>query len=247
MFSNSPIRGGRDTGYKSYRAYGWLRNDQDRCGLISKKLFEGYDFTFNDYVDVILDLPMIFLNKDNNWINMDGMPFKDYLKNGYKGYRATVEDWLLHTTSFFPDVRLNNYVEIRNCDCQKSDLMLAPPALWKAIMYNEDALESAWDLVKDFSWEILQELRYKAPKFALETAIGNIKVLDLARELLNISEYSLKSFAQLNENSHDESIYINGLKELLSQNKTPADLILDYWYNDWNKDISKLVEYSKII
>ena len=246
MFSNSPIRGGVDTGYKSYRAYGWLRNDQDRCGLISKKLFCGEEFSFNDYVDVILDLPMFFINKDENWINMNGTPFREYLKNGYKGYKATISDWLLHSTTFFPETRLNNYVEIRNCDCQKLDMALAAPALWKGIMYNHDALDAAWDLVKDFSWDEIQELRYSVPKLALEAKVKNIKVVDLAKELFNISEKALKIQPNMNEKGQNESIYLEKLKELLFNNKTPADIILKNWHNNWNKDLSKLVEHLKI-
>ena len=246
MFSNSPIRNGKDTGYKSYRAYGWLRNDQDRCGLISKKLFSHEEFLFQDYVEVILDLPMFFINKDENWINMNGMPFREYLKNGYNGYKATMSDWLLHVTSFFPETRLNNYIEIRNCDCQKADIALAPPALWKGIMYNHDAMDAGWNLVKDFTWEELHELRHAVPKFALETRIKNIKVLDLAKELLNIAEDSLKTIPALNENSQDESSYLENIKQILEKNQTPADLVLHHWHSSWDKDISKLIEYSKI-
>ncbi len=36
MFSNSPIRGGVDTGYKSFRALSWLKTDNDRCGFAGK-------------------------------------------------------------------------------------------------------------------------------------------------------------------------------------------------------------------
>ncbi|OGH97416.1 MAG: hypothetical protein A2104_04305, partial [Candidatus Melainabacteria bacterium GWF2_32_7] len=109
MFANSPIRGGQETGYKTYRAIGWLRTDEIRCGLISRRVFET-DFSFNDYVEILLDLPMIFLEKDQNWINMKGITFREYMQHGYEGYQATVEDWNLHRSSFFPNIRLNNYL-----------------------------------------------------------------------------------------------------------------------------------------
>ena len=33
IFANSKMRGGVDTGYKSFRALAWLNTDNDRCGL----------------------------------------------------------------------------------------------------------------------------------------------------------------------------------------------------------------------
>ena len=35
MFANSKIRGGVDTGYKSFRALAWLNTDNERCGFAS--------------------------------------------------------------------------------------------------------------------------------------------------------------------------------------------------------------------
>lgn len=36
MFANSPIRGGVETGYKSFRALSWLNTDNDRCGFVGQ-------------------------------------------------------------------------------------------------------------------------------------------------------------------------------------------------------------------
>ncbi|MCK7470114.1 MAG: glutamate-cysteine ligase family protein [Desulfomicrobium escambiense] len=94
---------------------------------------------------------------------MKGLTFKEYIQNGYEGHKATIEDWHLHKSSFFPDTRLNSYIEIRNCDCQSPDYIMAVPALWKGIIYDNDALSAAWELVKDFSWEERLELRKSCP------------------------------------------------------------------------------------
>ncbi|MFH0702840.1 MAG: glutamate-cysteine ligase family protein [bacterium] len=250
MFANSPIRNSSESGYKSFRAYSWLNTDNARCGLISKKIFDhsNYNFSFSDYVDILLDLPMIFLKKNNKWINTQHLTFREYIKNGYQDYKATIEDWNLHRSSFFPDVRLNNYLEIRNCDCQKSELILAVPALWKGIIYNNDALNSAWDLVKDLSWEEIQLLRNLVPKYGLDATVKNFKVLDIAKELVNIASCYLKSMPELNINTdfQDESVYLDSLKEILTKSRTSADKILELWHKTWNKDIKKLIEYTRI-
>ncbi len=243
MFANSPIREGKFSGFKSYRAYGWLDTDEDRCGLISPELFKN-DFSFEAYTDIMLNLPMIFLNKEGKWFNMKGMPFREYLKNGYKDYHATIEDWHLHLSSFFPDVRLKNYIEVRCTDCQRENLIPAVPALWKGLLYNQNALEAAWDLIKNLDWKDYAGLRLSVPKLGLEAKCRYFKVADVAKELVNIAILSLKE--QQNSNGLDESIYLEELSELVGQGKSPADILIKNWNGSWSRDISRLINYSSL-
>lgn len=217
MFANSPIRSGNLTGYKSFRAYGWLHTDNDRCGLISKKIFND-DFGFSDYVEVLLDVPMFFKHT--------GMTFREFIAQG----GATMDDWMLHMTTFFPEVRMKNFLEVRNCDCQKSDMALAFPALIKGILYNPESLGHAWELVKHQSWEQRNYLRHHVPKN------GITEISDIARELVAIAEISL---------GH-EAIYLEKLKELLEDNKTPADIIIKNWNTAWNGDVKNLINHCQL-
>jgi len=241
MFANSPIRNGKETGYQSYRASSWLKTDNDRCGLISKKIFEG-NFSFDDYAQYLLDVPMFFIERSNAIINTTHLTFKEFLNNGFDEFKANIDDWDLHTSTVFPDVRLRNYIEIRNCDSQRSDLILALPALMKGIMYDKNALNQAWNLVKDFSWSELEEMRHSVPKLGLKTTVKDIKIADLAKELVHITESSLIS----NPETRSEAIYLEKIKELVEQEKTPADIILKNWNKSWTKNIKKLIEYSKL-
>lgn len=247
MFANSPVRAGVDTGYKSFRALSWTHTDENRCGLVSKKLFDPcYDYTFNDHIDVLLDLPMIFVEKDSKFIDMKKFTFRDYMKNGYEGYRATMDDWFLHANLFFPDVRLNSYIEIRNCDSQREDLILAPAALWKGLLYNQDSMDAAFELVSKLKYEDLMELRSLVPKYALNTNIKSFKVSEAARELVNIAFNSLKQMNDIDKNDKDETVYLENLVNLVDQSTTPADIILKRWNSDWNRNVGRLVEYSRI-
>lgn len=223
MFANSPIRDGKLTGYKSYRAHAWLNTDNDRCGIINKRIFEN-DFGFEDYVETLLDVPMFF--------KKTGMTFRNYMKN----YEASMDDWFLHMTTFFPDVRMKNFLEVRNCDCQKEELIMAFPALIKGIMYNDSAIDAAWDLVKHLSWEKRNGLRTLVPKHGLDTRLGNFRVIDIAKELVSIAEVSLK----------DDSVYLQKIKELLQNNTAPADIIIMKWDSEWNREIKKLIEYTRL-
>jgi glutamate--cysteine ligase len=165
------------------------------------------------------------------------------MKTGFRGYRATMEDWHLHTTTFFPEVRLKNCLEVRNCDCQRSDLMMAFPALLKGVMYNEDALSAVEELVKDISWQELNELRDKVPLKGLDVGFKGHKLPDIALELLSIAEVSLKS---QEENKPGESGYLQEIKELVQTGKTPADVVIDNWNSCWGGNIRKFIEYSQL-
>lgn len=239
MFANSPIRAGKLNGYKSYRALSWLDTDNDRCGLINKKVLDG-DFGFADYVEILLDVPMFFIKRGGYLIETTGLTFREYLKQGFKDYKSTMDDWLLHLTTFFPEVRLKNFIEIRNCDCQRSDLTMAFPALIKGIMYNEDALSAVEDLVMGINWEDLNELRNAVPEKGLDAEVNGHKVLAIATELVSIAETSLKS------GEEDESFYLQPLQELVRAGKSPADVMIEKWNTSWNADIRRFVEYSRL-
>jgi glutamate--cysteine ligase len=248
MFANSPIREGKDTGYKSFRANSWLNTDETRCGLVSKKLFDtDYEYSFDDHIEVLLDIPMIFIQKDNKYTDVKGLTFRNYLKKGFNNYIATMDDWYLHMNLFFPDVRLNSYLEIRNTDSQRNDLMMAPAAFWKGILYDDDSMDSAFELIKKLKYEDLMLLRADVPKYALKTEINNCKVSDIAKELIKIAYNSLNKMNNKNHDNLTEAVYLDKLIELINQNKTPADIILEKWHNEWNKDPAKLIEYSRIV
>ncbi len=225
MFSNSPVREGKLSGYKSYRAMGWLDTDNDRCGLISQKIFEE-DFGFDDYVEVLLDVPMFFVEKEGSLLPLKGMTFREYMNK----YKATMRDWQLHLSTFFPDVRVKNLIEIRNCDSQSVGMAMAFAAMVKGILYNEGAMDAAWDLVKKLSWHERNELRHSVTKNGLSG------IADIAKELVSIADYSLG----------EESLYLDKLKELLSQNKTPADVIIENWEGSWGKDLKKLIDHTRL-
>jgi len=220
MFSNSPLRNLQKTGKKSFRAFSWLNTDEDRCGLISEKLFT-QDFSFDDYRDVLLSVPMIFIQRDNRCIYVGNLNFGEFLKNGYEGHRATMDDWLTHLSLYFTDVRLKTYLEIRNHDSQSSEMITAVPAIWKAILYNKDAQNEIDMVLKKAKYQDFQELRYYAPNKGYDMKFLNYPLYDLAKEIMNISMQSLVMMKT------GEEQFLEPLLNLVKKNKTPADIILE--------------------
>jgi len=217
MYANSKIRGGVDTGYKSFRALAWLNTDNERCGFGTK--FQE-DMTFKDYVNTLLDVPMIFINRENRTLSINGrLTFKQFMEKGYEGFEANIDDWKLHSNLYFPEVRLRNFIEIRNHDCVGGGLEYSIPALYKGILYNSSAIQEIENLIGKYYPREINELRYDVARFAINSKIRGQKIADICKEILKISYTSLK------EQGYNEEKFLEPIIELLKKNKIPADLI----------------------
>ncbi len=243
IFANSPISEGVLSGYKTIRGHIWTDTDRDRCGLLPFAFSP--DVNFGNFVDYALDVPMYFIKRDGNYIDFSGVPFRHFLAHGHMGHYATTDDWELHLTTLFPEVRIKRYMEIRSADSQSPEMMLSLSALVKGIFYEADCLEAAWDLVKGWSIDERMRLYHDAHREALGARIRHHSLLDLAKELFQIGWEGLKRQRILNSNGEDETLYLKSLQELLiHQGKCPADLIEEQWVGELAQDVNKLVAYS---
>lgn len=242
MFANSPICDGRLNGYRSYREHIWTDTDKSRQGLL--KFAFAPDASFAHYVEYALDVPMYFIIRHHDYINMTGVTFRQYLKYGHNGERATVEDWADHLTTLFPETRIKRYIEVRSVDSQAPELMPALSALIKGAFYDNDCLLAAWDLVKGWTWDERNEVYLDSHANALAARFRRHTLLDLAREFLEIATEGLRRQHVVNDLGNDETIYLEPLKTLLSQGKCPADMIIEKWQGDLNRDVRKLIEFT---
>lgn len=239
MFANSPIRGGVDTGYKTFRGLSWLNTDNERCGFMSKKLFENKSgYRFKDYVDDVMKTPMIFIVRNEKPIEILGkIDFEQFMKHGFNGYTATLDDFKLHANLYFPEVRLRNFIEIRNHDCANHGMQYSILAIYKGLLYNKKALEDVESMLSKFSYNDLIEFRYNVPRNALDTKIKKYAAKDVAKDILKIAQNALK------ENGENEEQFLEPILDLTTKGLSPADVILQQWNNDWHKDVNKLVKY----
>jgi len=216
VYCNSRFRGGVDTSYFSFRALAWLNTDNDRCGFateLSKEL------TFKDYIYAVLKSPVIFIVRDNKLLNFNGkISFLNFMKNGYLGCEANIDDFKLHSNLFFPEVRLRKFVEIRNHDSVGKGLQYSVPAFYKGIMYNNDASFEVEKLLSKFKSRDISDFRYNVPKFALNYKIGKYKVKDIVSELYKISYESLKY-----KNDADYK-FLEPAIDMISNGLTPLDI-----------------------
>jgi glutamate--cysteine ligase len=242
IFANSALSDGGLNGYMSFRGHIWNDTDPDRCGTLDFAFRENAGF--EDYAQYALDVPMYFIERDQKYIDMTapGLTFRQFMDRGYAGTRATMDDWGNHLTTIFTEVRLKKYIEVRTADSQPPALMLALPALCKGILYDDDCLAGAWDLVKRWSFAERLALTDSAHRAGLEARAGRIKFQELALELLNIAMLGLMRQHALNERGEDESVYLLRMIDQVRMGHSQGSLTVDRWKGRWNYDVHRLVE-----
>ncbi|HEU4639950.1 MAG TPA: glutamate-cysteine ligase family protein, partial [Candidatus Binatia bacterium] len=242
MFANSPICDGQLNGYRSYREHIWTDTDKSRSGML--KFAFSPDVSFAHYVEYALDVPMYFIVRNKNYIDMTGTTFRQFLAYGCNGERATLDDWHDHLTTLFPETRIKRYIEVRSADSQPPELMPALSAIVKGAFYESDCLDAAWDLVKDWTWDERMQVYLDSHRDALAARIKRYSLLDLSKELLQIALEGLRRQKMFNALGEDETIYLEPLDKLLALGKCPADLLIEKWQGELDQDIRKLIAYS---
>ena len=248
LFANSPFLDGKPNGWKSWRAHIWQNLDDARTGMLPFAFQDGMGY--EAWVDYVLDVPMYFVYRDGKYIDALGQSFRDFLNGrlpALPGEVPTLSDWADHLTTVFPEARVKKFIEMRGADGGPWRRLCALPALWVGLIYDQSALDAAWDLVKGWDHETREGLRRAAGIEALDAQVGDIKMRDLAREVLAISEAGLKARARTGAGGlvPDETHFLNALKESVETGKVPADEMLEKYHGEWAGDLSHVyAEYS---
>ncbi|QEX15490.1 glutamate--cysteine ligase [Hypericibacter terrae] len=241
LFADSPFIEGKPNGFQSFRSHVWTDTDPDRCGTLPFA-FEP-SFGFERYVDYMLDVPMYFVYRDNRYIDVAGQSFRDFLQGklpGLPGEIPGLGDFMDHLTTAFPEVRLKRFLEMRGADSGPWDRICALPALWVGLLYDDVALDGAWELVKSWTAEDRDRMRVDAPKIALEAKVRGRSMRDIARDVLALSRAGLSRRARLDSTGQDESHFLNALTEIVDSGKTPAQLKLDAYHGRWNGSVDPI-------
>ena len=246
LFADSPFTEGKPNGYLSYRSHIWTDTDPNRTGMLDFVFADG--FGFERYVDYLLDVPMYFSYRNNEYIDLAGQSFRRFMDgrlDALPGATPTLRDWSDHMTTAFPEVRLKKYLEMRGADGGPWNRLCALPAFWVGLLYDDAALDAAWDLVKDFSTAERHVLRDGVPRHALKLPFRNGTLRDLALEALKISAAGLQRRARSNASGADESVFLSPLIEIVEANETPAERKLALFHGSWNGSVDPVFrEYA---
>lgn len=243
LFAASPFTEGKLNGFKSMRSEVWRHTDNNRAGMLPFAFEQGMGF--ERYVDYALDVPMYFVYRDGRYIDASGSSFRDFMAGRLSvlpGELPTLDDWSDHLTTLFPEVRLKRFLEMRGADGGPWRRICALPAFWVGLLYDQVALDAAWDLVKDWTCEERQLLRDSVPRLGLATPFRLTDVGSIAREALRISRVGLAARAQLDGDGDDETRFIETLEDFASTGRTAADELIERYQGEWRGAIEPVFE-----
>ena len=241
LFADSPFTDGQPNGYRSYRSHIWTDTDGGRTGMLDFVFEDG--FGYERYVDYLIDVPMYFSYRNGEYMDLAGRSFRKFLAgelDELRGELPTLRDWNDHMTTAFPEVRLKKFLEMRGADGGPWGRLCALPAFWVGLLYDDAALDAAWDLVKDFSMAERHALRDGVPKHGLALPFRDATIRELAMEALKISVAGLRRRARCNVSGQDEVPFLDTLIEIVEAGETAADRKLALFHGEWNGDIDRV-------
>jgi glutamate--cysteine ligase len=225
MFASSPFYEGKRGRYLTERGAVWLGMDPDRSGLLPFAWQR--DVTFQSYVEWALDVPMFLVKRGDRILRATSVTFRQFMRDGLQGERATAADWETHLNTLFPEARLKRTLELRGADAQGEALLSAMPALWKGLLYDARALDAADALIADLNAEAVQAARLDIATRALDAVLLDRPVRVWAERVVEIAMAGLARIGDRNAAGQDESIYLAPLAANVAAGKTPAQLMLE--------------------
>ncbi|HMC83008.1 MAG TPA: glutamate-cysteine ligase family protein [Candidatus Polarisedimenticolia bacterium] len=236
IFANSPLAEGRPNGYLSYRGWAWQNTDPARCGLLPFVLDPGA--RFQDYLEYALNVPTMFIVRNGTFIDLGGIPFGKFLESGFGGHHATRDDFQLHLTTLFPEVRLKHYLEIRGGDTADPELAVAQVAFWKGILYDSAARREAWNLVANVTWEERLQFHREACRLGTESRLGGRSVLEIGADLYRIAAEGL-------DRQGEPPSLLDRLGGLVApRGGSPGKVLAERWLGEWKQDPARLIDYG---
>lgn len=244
LFANACFSEGKTNGYLSKRQEIWRHTDSDRSGIPECFLEEGR--TFRDYLEYILEMPLMFIVREGAWHALDRVTFRQFIKNGFQGQFATLQDFEMHLSTAFPDARLKQYLEVRGMDGQSPPLIPALAAFWKGILYEPKTREKAWALVARSSKQDRSNLMSSIPKRGLAGEFMGRPLWDFADELVSLSCESLAKQTTQDE-SRSECLFLQRIMRiLLDPRRSPAEQFLESWNGVWAGNPAEVIKALRI-
>ena len=145
-FANSPLRGGRPTGWASSRQQVWARMDPGRTR--PPRLDGDPRAAWAAYA---LDAELMCVRDVHSpdWSVPRGLTLRDWVRPTGNGRaerrlrRPTVDDLNYHLSTLFPPVRPRGHFELRMIDAQPGDGWIVPLAVCWALLSDAKAAEAA--------------------------------------------------------------------------------------------------------
>lgn len=245
LFANSPFTEGKPNGLCSWRSDVWSDVDNQRSGLLPFVFEE--NFSYRDYAEWALDVPMYFVTRDGRYTDVTDVTFRQFMDGALKGRIPDPEpqlgDWTNHLSTLFPDVRLKTFLEMRGADGGPWRRICALPAYWVGLLYDEATLDAAEALTKDWTFEEVSAMREAVPRDGFRTPFRDSSVLELARETVRLSRQGLVARNQRNEEGNDESHFLAPLEEVVARGTTSGEELVRLFEEQWDGSMERVFKH----
>jgi glutamate--cysteine ligase len=236
IFANSPIKESKLNNYLSYRSYVWQNTSR---GGLPKFFLE--EMNFEKYVDMAIDMPLLFIFKNGIHLRAEGKTFKEFMEGKLsilKNEKPNIKDFETHLATIFKEVRLKKYIEIRSLDTCEWDCHCGGPAFYTGLIYGN--LDEALDIIKHWESSEVLNAYAEAPQKGLNTIINNKTLLEWGKIFLNLSKKGLEKRSIKNSSGEDESIFLRSVESVLNNNKNKANIMIEKFKKD--KDLEFMYE-----
>ena len=223
LFANSSIKEMKLSNFLSYRSKIWQNTSR---GGLPEIFLE--DMDFEKYVDMSLNMPLLFILQNSKYINAEGKTFKDFINGNIKeieNKKPTLKDFEIHLATIFTEVRLKQYIEIRSLDACEWDCHCAGPAFYTGLLYGN--LDEAYEIINKWNKSDVMNAYVEAPEKGLNTMINNKSILEWSKILLNLSKKGLQKRNIKNKSGKDESIFLKNIENTLLNKKTKAEKTIE--------------------
>ena len=228
IFANSPIKENKPSGYLSYRSKVWQNTSR---GGLPKIFLENMDF--EKYTDMVINTPLLFVVKNSNHLKAEGKTFKNFMEGKLEilnNKKPNINDFKIHLSTIFTEVRLKQFIEIRCLDTCEWNCHCGGPAFFTGLLYG--SLNEACDIINQWKSSEVLNAYIEAPKKGLNTVINNKTLLEWGKIFLNLAQKGLENRSFKNNTGKDESIFLRSMESILANNKTRADIIIEKFKNN---------------
>ena len=206
LFANAPLYAGKSTGLVSFRGEIWHGMDPERSGFLCGLL--AGDVTFQRWVDFVLDVPLLFMDVEGELIPITGLTFRAWMERGHDERWPTLDDWELHLSTVFTEVRMKRYLEVRGADAVPTPLSLAAPALWKGLLYDCESLAAATELARSFPADEINHIARVVARHGMQASHRGRGIAVWCAEVVEVAGHGLRRIARA-IGRPDESLYLD--------------------------------------
>jgi glutamate--cysteine ligase len=189
LMSASPFLEGQPTKYAVERGDIWQKTDQNRTGIPA--IFWEKNFGYAAYVQWVLDVPMYFVRRGSHFIDVSGASFREFMRHGLKGEKATVRDFVDHMSTAFTEVRLKPFLEIRSTDSAPLALLNGLQALLWSVFYDEKVTNKLPPVFHTATHAEVAALKASVIDQGGEASLQGKPVFDWLGELLDLAKDGL--------------------------------------------------------